>query len=350
MIKTNINNKREEIQKLVENYIKEPNLPPIIKDLPFNLQGHIWAIKFKYNTLTSKLKPKISDIATMRSYNVLSLFTFQRKINLWFVNNIQKLITFVLKRKMDPNIKGDNHGYTLLHIICIMYDKKYNNNSRHEIPYNQNRNKTRTKSKDMFQTYLNALLTAGANLDIKEKNNEDTPLHIACRDKSIKPIELLLEKGADPNIKNKDGDTPLHIACRNNFQSIHIELLLGKGADPNIKNKAEDTPLDVVCKSLNNPSSVIRLLIIYGARHTSCPKEKYQHIIKQINTNVHSKQLNELKSLNLSKEILNALEIWKNNNKNSNLKNIPKNKYRILQREERNIIENLIKQMNLSKK
>lgn len=316
MIKTNINNKREEIQKLVENYIKEPNLPPIIKDLPFNLQGHIWAIKFKYNTLTSKLKPKISDIATMRSYNVLSLFTFQRKINLWFVNNIQKLITFVLKRKMDPNIKGDNHGYTLLHIICIMYDKKYNNNSRHEIPYNQNRNKTRTKSKDMFQTYLNALLTAGANLDIKEKNNEDTPLHIACRDKSIKPIELLLEKGADPNIKNK----------------------------------AEDTPLDVVCKSLNNPSSVIRLLIIYGARHTSCPKEKYQHIIKQINTNVHSKQLNELKSLNLSKEILNALEIWKNNNKNSNLKNIPKNKYRILQREERNIIENLIKQMNLSKK
>jgi ankyrin repeat protein len=56
-------------------------------------------------------------------------------------------------------------------------------------------------------------------------------------------VKLLLEHGADPNIKNKDGITPLHWAV---FKSgVHVEvvkLLLEHGADPNIQNKKGRTP------------------------------------------------------------------------------------------------------------
>ena len=45
----------------------------------------------------------------------------------------------------------------------------------------------------------------------------------------FKLIKLLLEKGANINIKDKNGYTPLMWACKYNHTEI-IELLLDKGA------------------------------------------------------------------------------------------------------------------------
>jgi len=67
--------------------------------------------------------------------------------------------------------------------------------------------------------------------EIRETESEYLPI-----------VELLLKKGADPNIKNEDGDTPLHIAAINAYDRI-VELMLDFQADPNRTNRDGDTPL-----------------------------------------------------------------------------------------------------------
>ena len=110
-----------------------------------------------------------------------------------------------------------------------------------------------------MSNYTKSFLIIG-NL-IKERNlkkNNETPLHIAARNDSIKIGELLISKGADVNAKdiiyqitqksfliimkqikernlNLNNRTPLHYAAKKDSNKIG-ELLISKGADINAKN------------------------------------------------------------------------------------------------------------------
>lgn len=48
-------------------------------------------------------------------------------------------------------------------------------------------------------------------------------------------VALLLEKGADANLKMSDNETPLHIASRLGFKAI-VKLLIVKGAQVDAKD------------------------------------------------------------------------------------------------------------------
>lgn len=78
---------------------------------------------------------------------------------------------------------------------------------------------------------------------------------------------LLLEKGADPNIRNKLGETPLHQAADNSALRL-AQLLLDWKADPNATQHGKaytdgDTPLHHA--SLRGDEKMIRLLLKAGA-------------------------------------------------------------------------------------
>lgn len=52
----------------------------------------------------------------------------------------------------------------------------------------------------------------------------------------LRVLNMITEKGADPNLKNRSGETPLHAACfRGNTAAV--EFLLSRGANPNNQNK-----------------------------------------------------------------------------------------------------------------
>ena len=60
------------------------------------------------------------------------------------------------------------------------------------------------------------LLLEKSMMDPHSKNNDgDTPLHLACRVKNLKAVQLLVrEPRYNPLEKNSRGDTALHEACR----------------------------------------------------------------------------------------------------------------------------------------
>ena len=55
-------------------------------------------------------------------------------------------------------------------------------------------------------------------------------------------VELLLDSGADPNIKNYRGNTALMMASVKGYSDI-VRLLLERNADPNIQNNEGYTSL-----------------------------------------------------------------------------------------------------------
>jgi len=63
-----------------------------------------------------------------------------------------------------------------------------------------------------------------------------TNLHSAAFNGDVKRVRKLLEKGENPNIKNKDGWTPLHVAAFWDRVDV-VALLLERGADPTPKIK-----------------------------------------------------------------------------------------------------------------
>ncbi|KAH9502360.1 hypothetical protein Btru_073534 [Bulinus truncatus] len=75
-------------------------------------------------------------------------------------------------------------------------------------------------------------------------------------------ITLCLNHGANPNLKTLDGSTALMFALRRRCDHSKIKLLLDAGADPNIRNK-EETALNLAAKYCTTP--VLDLLIKRGA-------------------------------------------------------------------------------------
>ena len=92
------------------------------------------------------------------------------------------------------------------------------------------------------------LLNKGANPNIKD-NIGKTALIIACSWNYIKMATLLLNNGANPNIKDFNGATALHYTGIKNSPDL-ITLLLNNGADPNAIDNSGNKPIDYLPENL----------------------------------------------------------------------------------------------------
>ncbi|KAH6664496.1 hypothetical protein B0J14DRAFT_523182, partial [Halenospora varia] len=87
------------------------------------------------------------------------------------------------------------------------------------------------------------LLDQGADVNLKD-NYKRTPLHQASVNGHTKVVQLLLDQGADVNSKDSDGKTPLDLASASGHAEV-VQLLLDQGADVNSKDSYGRMPLDL---------------------------------------------------------------------------------------------------------
>ncbi len=101
------------------------------------------------------------------------------------------------------------------------------------------------------------LVRAGAPVNSSSRNGlKVTPLQSAAAGKHHRIVKMLLDHGADPNVREANGFTPLHAAAQNDDIETIRMLLLG-GADLTIKSTSGKTALDVAMDAGNEKASAL---------------------------------------------------------------------------------------------
>ena len=90
----------------------------------------------------------------------------------------------------------------------------------------------------------------------------DTGLHIVTERRDVVWVRFLLNRGANPNIRNKQGVTPLQLATRLGFIE-GAEELVEKGAQVNVADDQGETPLIAAVHQRN--VALVRQFLSEGA-------------------------------------------------------------------------------------
>ncbi|XP_005726253.1 ankyrin repeat and SOCS box protein 16 [Pundamilia nyererei] len=103
------------------------------------------------------------------------------------------------------------------------------------------------------------LLSHGAEPDLLAADGS-APLHLCTSAQSFHCAELLLEGGAEVNVRTRESRlTPLHVAARRGLEE-HVQLFLSHGADVLATNREGETPLNAACSGAERPSEAGRYL------------------------------------------------------------------------------------------
>ena len=97
----------------------------------------------------------------------------------------------------------------------------------------------KTGNADAVEKYI----TAGADINSKDREYGVTPLCWAAFGGNVEIMELLIQQGADVNARNRDAGTALHGAAFFGHAEV-VELLIQNGADTHAKHESGDTPYD----------------------------------------------------------------------------------------------------------
>jgi len=122
-----------------------------------------------------------------------------------------------------------------------------------------------TAAENNYAPFVKVLLEHGADIEMKHKKYSTTPLHTAVLSwkSGIETMRILLAAGANINAKDDTLRTPLFLAlARNNTE--RLKFLLDNVADPNAQANDGETPLHSAMTT--GDLSIIELLINAGAK------------------------------------------------------------------------------------
>jgi len=99
-------------------------------------------------------------------------------------------------------------------------------------------------------------------LNTRDPSTGETALHISVKAHQDNWVGFLLNKGADPEVKDRDGNTPLHDAALMGDQTA-MTFLIGMNAKVNATNNNGETPLILAVH--RKDIALVRQLVDAGA-------------------------------------------------------------------------------------
>ena len=109
------------------------------------------------------------------------------------------------------------------------------------------------------------------NLCHKGSKCSNSPLYVAAKKGHPECVQLLLEAGADPEYKDKEGQTATHAAAANGRVKC-LRILVENGADMNAHDNSGNTPIHIACIKYVKDS--ISLLVELGCNITLMNRQK----------------------------------------------------------------------------
>ena len=114
------------------------------------------------------------------------------------------------------------------------------------------------------------LLATGADVNALDKAVDATALAAAATAGKVELVRLLVDAGADPNVRNQSGQTAL-MGLDDDATAEIVNLLVAAGAKVNLKDEDGDSALHVA--AAESGSEVVQALVEAGARVDARNKE-----------------------------------------------------------------------------
>lgn len=128
------------------------------------------------------------------------------------------------------------------------------------------------------------------NIKVNEKNKDGSnALMIAALIGRDKIAQMLLDNGADPEIKGKMGETALLLSSDRGHKRI-VDILLKKGARPNVMDKFGQTPL--VFAMRNGYNEIANVLKKKGGKLNLFQTLFYQNLLRDLSRILKDSSLN----------------------------------------------------------
>lgn len=101
------------------------------------------------------------------------------------------------------------------------------------------------------------LVRAGASVNAQSRNGlRAAPIQSAAAGGHHQIVKMLLQHGADPNVREQGGYTPLHAAAQNGDDEM-IRVLLFGGADLTIKGRDGKAPIDLAIEAGHEKATLL---------------------------------------------------------------------------------------------
>ncbi|CAB0035308.1 unnamed protein product [Trichogramma brassicae] len=233
-----------------------------------------------------------------------------------------KVAEFLLRKGADPNLANEER-MTPLHIIgqrCWNYRNDIFLDTFFRITKKSNQQLQVNAVDSIGRTPLHNALADGRNKQIvrfllregADLNSSDaegfTPLHIICQKEDDDGFMKLFfnfidsqEKTVQVDTQDELGNTPLHLTlqfARSDVKKRVTEILLRRGANPNLANKKGLTLLHIVCQGYNDIDLVTTLFDL--------SKDEYKPVLVDARDNLGRTPL-QFAVASLSPDVVNVL-------------------------------------------